>query len=211
MALEKFCFHSSVIALTGGMGSGKSSVASWLRDNSGFFYINADKVVAGLLEIGADGWRQLRRVLGAGFFAGQGALDKLLLRKAIFQDAGLRIAVERVIHPLVLQGIRLEVARKEGSKHRCLVEVPLLYEAGWQRYFTHVIVVYASDDICAGRVQKRDVVALEDARVAISAQMPLVEKVRMSDYCIDNSGSWVETVRQLNKLQKELDTLGTMA
>ena len=205
--LDSFCFHSNVIALTGGIGSGKSSVASWLRDNAGFVYISADAVVASLLEVDSEGWQQLRVVLKPEFFLAAGQIDKAGLRAAIFRDAGLRSTVEQVIHPLVFQKIREEVAELGSQgETRCLVEVPLLYEVGWQQYFNKVIVVYAENAVCASRLQGRDGVGVEDALAAVDMQMPLKEKILLADYKIDNSGQWSATIVLIKKLQKELDT-----
>ena len=204
---DSFCFHPWVIALTGGIGSGKSSVAAWLRDNADFAYISADAVVAALLEVGSEGWQRLHTVLRADFFSATGQINKAELRAAIFRDPGLRTAVEEVIHPLVLEKIKAKVAALQAQgRARCLVEVPLLYEAGWQRYFNKVIMVYATDDVCAARLQGRDGVGVEEALAAINVQMPLKEKMFLADYTIDNSGQWSATVVLIKKLQKELDT-----
>ena len=204
---DSFRFQPWVIALTGGIGSGKSTVAAWLRDNAGFAYISADSLVASLLGVGSEGWQQLHAVVGPEFFSVAGQIDKAGLRLAIFRDPGLRSAVEQVIHPLVFKKIRGEVAalEEQGNK-RCLVEVPLLYEAGWQRYFKKVIVVYAEDALCTARLQARDEMRLEDALAAVDVQMPLKEKIRLADYVIDNSGQWSATIILIKKLQKELDT-----
>ncbi|NOX26506.1 MAG: dephospho-CoA kinase [Deltaproteobacteria bacterium] len=211
MAAADLHFAAGVIALTGGIGSGKSSVARWLRDKVGYAYISADEQVALLLEPDTCGWLRLRDILKPDFFSGDGVLDKARLRRAIFRDADLRSVVERTLHPLVLQKIRDAV--REVDKHNlpCLVEVPLLYEAGWQQYFNKVIVVYAAADVCAARIQKRDGAGAEDVNAAINAQMPLKEKILRADYVIDNSERWADTAAQINKLQKELDTLLTIS
>ena len=209
---DSFCFHPRVIALTGGIGSGKSSVSVWLRDNAGFAYVSADALVASLLEVGSEGWRQLRTVLTPDFFFAAGQIDKAGLRVAIFRDAVLRSAVEQVLHPLVFKKIRGEVAGLEAQgKMRCLVEVPLLYEAGWQRYFHKVIVVYAEDTVCAARLQGRDGLRLEDALAAVDMQISLKEKILLADYAVDNSGQWSATIVLIKKLQKELDTWISMS
>ncbi len=211
MAAAALHFAAGVTALTGGIGSGKSSVARWFRDNAGYLYISADEQVALLLEPDALGWLRLQNILQADFFSSDGALDKARLRLAIFRDADLKSAVEMVLHPLVLQKIRVAVCGADRHNRLCLIEVPLLYEVGWQQYFNKTVVVYAAAGVCAARIQKRDGVKAGDVHAAINAQTPLREKILRADYIVDNSGRWTDTVQQIKKLQKELDTLLTIS
>ncbi len=205
-AVDDFCFAAGAVALTGGIGSGKSSVGHWLRDNAGYAYISADDIVAALLEINSCGWRQLRDVLKPDFFLADGSLDKACLRRSIFSDIDLRFTVQDVLHPLVFQKIKEVLLENDINKKPYLVEVPLLFEVGWQRYFKTVIVVYAASETCSSRLQNRDGVGSKDAAAALSAQIPLKEKVSVANYIIDNTNSWPETIIQIKKLQKELDT-----
>ncbi len=204
-------FAVGVVAVTGGIGSGKSSVCRWLRDKAGYAYTSADEQVALLLKKDAPGYQRLRTILTADYFLADGSLDKPALRSAIFRDVGLRSAVEDVLHPLVLEKIKDFAINPHRAESICLVEVPLLYEVGWQGYFTRVIVVYANNEICLARVQKRDNSSIADARVAINTQMPLKEKALMADYVVKNNGIWDDTVSYLDKLQKELDSLLPMS
>jgi dephospho-CoA kinase len=203
---DDFCFGTGVVALTGGIGSGKSSVGRWLSENAAYAYINADNIVASLLEVNAIGWLGLRSILKPEFFLTNGEIDKASLRLAIFSDADLRSAVEGILHPLVFEKIKVAALEAGNKDLRCLVEVPLLYEVGWQRHFKTVIVVYASNDVCAARIQKRDGVSYENAKAGINSQKPLKGKAIMADHVIENTGLWAATVVQLNKLQKKLDT-----
>ena len=206
MTVDDFCFASGVVALTGGIGSGKSSVGRWLRDNAGYSYISADDIVAALLEPHSCGGRQLRDVLQPDFFLADGSLDKASLRRSIFSDIDLRSTVQDVLHPLVFQKIKEVLLKNDNNKKPYLVEVPLLFEAGWQRYFKTVIVVYAARETCLSRLQDRDGVGSKDAAAAFRAQIPLKKKVSAADYIIDNTNTWPETIIQIKKLQKELDT-----
>ena len=193
-----------VFGLTGGIGSGKSSVAAWIKNNCGWRYIDADAVVRSLLEPKAAGWRSLKNILGQEFFDSQGALKRELLRSVIFKDKDLRRGVEQAVHPLVLEKIKAEIDGCRAGDKKMLVEVPLLYEAGWQKYFDAVIVVYAEPELCLQRVKERDGVSGSEASVAIAAQIPLKEKIEMADYVIDNSGSWPETIMKLDRLLTSL-------
>lgn len=105
-----------------------------------------------------------------------------------------------LVHPLARSEIRKQLT--DIDVRRCLVEVPLLYEAGWERDFRAVIVVSASTDCCLARLMQRDQVSRTAALEALAAQMPLSEKVRLADYVVDNSDSWQETCQQLLGLEK---------
>lgn len=183
-----------VIAVTGGIGSGKSRVARWLAAECAFALYDADAEVRSLLVPGAAGWQRLRTWLHPDFFAADGGLLKRRLRQAIFNDAALRQGMEHDLHPLVLANLQAKLAGREGP---CLVEVPLLYEVGWQGHFDGVLVVYAPDTLCGERVTLRDQVPAAEAQAALRVQMPIQEKVARADYTVDNSGNWTDTLRQL--------------
>lgn len=188
-----------VLAVTGGIGSGKSRVARWLADECALPLYDADAEVRTLLTPHEAGWLRLRTWLSPDYFADDGTLLKAKLRQAIFQDTELRLMVEHDLHPLVLANLQGKI--RQGPCP-CLVEVPLLYEVGWQGYFARVLVVYASPEVCCRRVALRDRLSPEAAQAAIAVQMPIMEKVRLADYTVDNSGPWGETVCQLEKIKK---------
>ncbi len=212
MSTPESRFPPRVAGLTGGIASGKSSICRWLMEHGGLTGLNADELVAELLEVGGEGWRQLRVWLDPSFFSSDGRLDKPMLRRGIFSDTRLRRRVESCLHPLVLTVIRERVAAMPASNQRpMLVEVPLLFEAGWQIFFNKVILISAADDVCLSRLRARDGVTEEEARLALKTQIPLARKRQWADYVIDNSAKWSETVIQLEKLQKELDTIVAMS
>lgn len=187
------------IAVTGGLGTGKSRVARWLAQKCHYPLYDADSEVKSLLFPGEAGWQRLRACLSVDYFAPDGVLLKGKLRQAIFSDTALRQEVERALHPLVLARLQEKMALCHGS---CLVEVPLLYEVGWQGYFDTVLVVFAQDEICSRRVSQRDHVSVEEAIAAIGVQMPILEKVALADYTVDNSGAWSDTLLQLEKISE---------
>jgi len=187
------------IAVTGGIGSGKSRVARWLAQECGFPLYDADAEVRTLLEPGAPGWQRLRTWLDQGYFGSDGSLLKAKLRRAIFAEEALRLAVERDIHPLVLANLQAKISEGAGP---CLVEVPLLYEAQWQEYFVSVVVVYADESVCCRRVMARDGITEDQAMAAIRAQMSISQKVSLAEYMVDNSGSWTDTMAKLADMKK---------
>ena len=189
------------IAVTGGIGSGKSLVSRWLATECNFPRYDADKEVSVLLNPGEKGWNRLRIWLSPEYFDVDGRLLKGKLRQAIFIDEALRHMLEHDLHPLVLAKLQAKIS---GGEQPCLVEVPLLYEVQWQNYFDCVIVVYAEELVCRDRVMSRDGMSEQQAMAAIRAQMPIGQKSLLADYIVDNNRSWPDTLLQLEELKKKL-------
>jgi dephospho-CoA kinase len=191
--------YCHAVAVTGGIGSGKSQVSRWLAQECNLPRYDADEEVGLLLNPGEQGWCRLRAELSPDYFGTDGSLLKAKLRQAIFADDSLRHLVEHEIHPLVLATLQVKISLAEGP---CLVEVPLLYEVQWQNYFNCVLVVYAVQSRCRDRLMVRDGISQDQARAAICAQMSTLQKARRADYTVDNSRSWVRTLRQLEEIKK---------
>lgn len=187
------------IALTGGIGSGKSSVAAYLAGH-GWRVLDADLASRQLVAPGEAGWRALREEFGASYFQADGTLDRPRLRRAIFADERLRLRVNAILHPLVRAELARQVAAAEGAPK--LLEIPLLFETGWQDDFAAVLVVFADEESCLARIMARDGVSRSQALAALAAQIPLATKAGWADYLIDNSGDWSDTCRQLEQLTK---------
>lgn len=187
------------IAITGGMGSGKSKVSRVLCEMLKGTLLSADIVCRDLLSIDCKGWVGLKKIAPAECFLAGGEINRPVLRKAIFADDSFRKQVDDILHPLVRKELQY-LCSKTDEDVPLVVEIPLLYEKGWQDDFDCTIVVYASDEICINRVIQRDLVTRADAMAAIGSQMPLRQKVALADYVVNNSASFVETIEQLEQL-----------
>lgn len=201
--------HPPLLALTGGIGSGKSTVAELFRAH-GALVISADQVGRALLEPGALGWLRLEEEFAGRFFDGAGRVDRVALRRAIFSDAELRAQVDSLLHPLIRAGIAALLAGS-GSTVRpnptrsplypgIVVEVPLLFEAGWQDDFGCVVVVKSDEEQAVTRLMSRDLVSRSEAEAALTAQLPLHEKIARADQVIDNGGDQAATALQVARL-----------
>lgn len=204
-------YHSQppfLVGLTGCMGSGKSSVARVLCQDQEIECIDADRVCRGLLEPGEKGWRIIKKKLGENFFDSRGRIDRVFLRKKIFSEEAFRLKLNSLIHPLAWEEIQGTVARSSGKKQeaRILIEVPLLYEAGWDSFFRKVIMVYADPETCMIRLMARDQLTREEAHDALATQWPAARKAMLADHVIDNSRTWGETCLQLKHLHQILWT-----
>jgi len=202
----------AVVAVTGGMGSGKSSVAAYLCEISGAGSLNADTLCRRLLEPGAAGWLAVRKAFGERFLLADQSIDRPLLRKALFDEHQFRQDLNALLHPLVrneiISCLEKAIGRLSGaevqSQARFVVEVPLLYEAHWEHDFSRVVVAYADAEACLRRLMLRDRINEAEAKKAMAAQMSLAHKALLADHVIDNSGSWSDTCLQIRHLQNLL-------
>lgn len=198
------------IGLTGGIASGKSSVAVMLAASLDCRRIDVDKICRALFEPGAAGWRQFCRAGGEKYLTGEGRLNRPLLRQDIFADARLRQKINRIIHPLAKNAVtaQIDAIVSADAGARVIVEVPLLFEARWENIFDTVVVVYADYETCLNRLMKRDNIARGAAENELASQMDLAEKADRADYVIDNSGMVSDTAKQVARLAAELQNNG---
>lgn len=188
------------IAITGGMGSGKSKVSQALCEMLKGTLLSADSICRDLLSIDCKAWVALKKIAPAACFLVGGEINRPALRKTIFADDSFRKQVDDILHPMVRHELQYLCRKADENTPPLVVEIPLLYEKGWQGDFDCTIVVYANDEICINRVMQRDLVTRDDAMAAITSQMPLQQKVALADYVINNSGPFAETIEQLQHL-----------
>lgn len=196
-----------IVGLTGGMGAGKSLVAGTLARLLELDVLDADIVCRDLLQQHMPGWQGIQEKWGPRFFDRAGKIDRPALRKALFGDPVVRQGVERILHPLVRQEIIIRAAQKRSALAGLVVEVPLLFEVGWQDDFDWIVVVYAERERCIQRIVRRDLLSLEEALGAVSAQIPLEEKALKADSVIENSGPLALTILQVYHLARFLRQL----
>ncbi len=196
-----------VVGLTGGIASGKSTVSRFLRE-AGIPVICADELARKAVEQGSPGLEEIRRVFGDEVLDTDGNLDRKAVGKIVFNDEAKRKALESVIHPQVAKEERRILAELEGQGNLiAVVDVPLLYETGWQSHFDLVVVVYVPRNTQEERLTDRDRISREEAAARIGAQMPIQEKKEMADRIVDNTGDLAHTYAQVQRLLEELRTL----
>ena len=193
---------SFVLGITGGIGSGKSCVSRLLASYCLVPLIDVDQCCRHLLEIDQPGWHALHATFGDIFFQRNGAVDRTALRQCLFDDASVRHQVNALLHPLARQAMREKIGQQLAPL--VLVEIPLLYEAGWRQDVDAVLVVSARRGAQCRRIMRRDGVSRRAAAHAIAAQMSLAEKAGLGEYVIDNSGPWTITRAVVVALGNEL-------
>lgn len=191
-----------IVGVTGGIGSGKSRVASLLGRLLTGIVISADDVCRELLEAGREGYLQFVRSGGTQFLDGDGVINRVKLREKIFADPALRDQLEAILHPLVLE--RIQAVAEDAPDSFVIAEVPLLFERGWQDQFDTIIAVFSPRDVVVQRVVDRDRISREDVGKIIAVQMPMEEKNSRADHVIDNSADWQESEKQVVDLAARL-------
>ncbi len=189
-----------VIGLTGGIASGKSTVACWLRER-GVAVVDADALVHRLYRPGQSLHQALTEAFGQGVLTEDGYIDRVALGRWAFSDPAVRRRLEELTHPAVWEEMNGEIQELKGQGHDCVVlEIPLLYETGWQDRVDEVWVVFCTAEQQRQRLQAERGLSREEARQRLEAQMPLEEKAARADIVVDNSGTLEETEAQLENL-----------
>ncbi|AHF06568.1 dephospho-CoA kinase [Desulfitobacterium metallireducens] len=189
-----------VIGLTGGIGSGKSSVASWLKEHN-ISVLDADQTVHQLLAEDQTTISRVAQTFGDDILDSQGKIDRKGLGAKIFRNDEARKRLEGILHPLVRGKLFSDqMALAAAGVKVCVWDVPLLFEAGFNTAMDEVWVVWVSPQVQLERVMKRDSFTRAEAELRISAQWSLEDKTKLADVLIDNSGTWENTVDQLEEL-----------
>ena len=197
-ALNRF-----VVGLTGGIGSGKSSVAALLAQ-LGASVVDADRITHRLYEPQAPGSEAVARIAGREVLDSRGAVDRQVLGKRLFADRRLREQVEAAVHPLVMGEVdRWLDGVPEGRIP--IVEAALLIETGLARSFSCVVLVTCPDEIRVERLRARNPELPEEAvRRRLAAQMTDEQKRPHADVEIENRGTMAELETRCREVFQEL-------
>ncbi|MEJ2155100.1 MAG: dephospho-CoA kinase [Desulfobacteraceae bacterium] len=194
-----------IVGLTGGIASGKSTVAQIFR-RAGAAVVDADAIARRVVEPGQPAWQSIKAEFGEQVIKPDGTLNRPLLGKLVFTDEILRRRLEGIIHPKVRDRMIQEVARIIDASPDALVikDIPLLFETGMTDGLSEIIVVYVPMAIQLERLMLRDAIDSEAARERIMAQMPIEEKRRLGTMVIDNSDDLSHTEAQAMRIYAEL-------
>ena len=195
-----------LVALTGCLGCGKSTVLKILRE-LGVRTISADEIVHELLE-SKEVQEEIQRLFGPDVFLKDGKVDRKRLAQRIFSNQKEREKLEMLLHPLVFKRIRIEYEKEPGRL--MVAEIPLLFETDTQNRFSKVITVYAPMEVAIKRLKSRGMTR-EDIEARLKSQMPIETKVERSDFVIDNSRELKEIRKQVQQVLEKLQEGETKA
>lgn len=193
-----------IIGLTGGIACGKSTVSTELRAH-GAAIIDADALAHELSQPHQPIYNAYVERFGSEIVAADGTIDRAAIARRVFADPAVRAEVEAIAHPIIRRAAeeRLRAARDE-NKRAAVLDVPLLFEAGWDALADETWVVALPREEQLARLLARDTsMDAGEARARIAAQMPLAEKCARADVVIDNSGTVEEIREYIGKLWKE--------
>ena len=192
------------IGLTGGIASGKSTVARKL-EQLGAFTIDADVLARDVVALGTEGLKAVVARFGNSVLAADRSLDRSVLARVIFADPQARADLNAIIHPLVRErAAELEAAAPVGAV--VVHVIPLLVETGQQDRFDAVVVVDTTVEEQLRRLTRRDGLTQTEAEQRVAAQASREERLGAATHVIDSSGPVRETMRQVDELWRNLST-----
>lgn len=193
-----------IIGLTGGIACGKSTVSKMLKD-CGACIVDADAIAHELSQPNQPIFHAYVELFGPEIVTPEGTLDRAEIARRVFSDTVLRDKMNARVHPIIRAAAedRLDAAHMDGTAV-VVLDVPLLFEAGWDAIPDETWVVMLPEEEQLARLCARNPLMSErEARARIAAQMPLTEKCARADVIIDNSGTKEETQQRVKELWRE--------
>lgn len=186
------------IALTGGIATGKSTVARTLS-TLGIPVVDADVLARTAVAPGSAGLRAVVDRFGPQILDAAGALDRPALGRLVFADAAARRDLERIVHPIVRAGVSAFFETLPPGPAG-VAEIPLAYETGWAASFDVVVVAACAPETQLARLVDRDGLGAADARARLAAQWPIGDKARLADVVVMTGGDLAATEDQARRL-----------
>ncbi|MEK6628975.1 MAG: dephospho-CoA kinase [Bdellovibrionota bacterium] len=192
------------VGLTGGIATGKSTAAR-LIEGLGVQVIDADLISHKLSEVGATGYEKILSHFGKNILNSDLSIDRKELGRLIFSSPSLKSDLEGILHPLIRNEVQKQKKQYEqqGAK-LCFYDVPLLFEKKSEADFDATVLVWCDSQAQLNRLLQRNQLGIEEASLRIKNQLPMLDKIKMADYCLDNSGDTADLEKQIKKLLKTL-------
>ena len=179
-----------VIGITGGIASGKSNVCSVIKSH-GYTIIDCDEISYKETLKGGKLYNAIIEGFGKDIIRADGEIDRGILGAIIFNDSSKRDLLNSITHPIILAEVESRI--KASTDKLIFIEVPLLYEAGFDSICDYVICIYLPYELQLMRLMERDNIEMEYARAKIASQMSLEEKKERANFIINSKGSFSET------------------
>jgi len=191
-----------LVGLTGGIASGKSTVAGLLAGH-GAVLIDSDELAHAVVAPGTDGLARVVERFGPGVLRSDGALDRPALGRLVFSDERARADLNAIVHPAV-RARAAELVAQAPADAIVVRVIPLLVETGQEADFDVVVVVDAPESVQVERLMGRSGLTDEDARSRVAAQASRAERLAAADFVIDNSGTPDQMAARVARLWSEL-------
>lgn len=195
----------TIAGLTGGIASGKSTVAAMLAE-AGARIVDADRIAHQVVLKGQPAWQDIVDHFGSSILTRDGQIDREALGSIVFNDTEAKKTLNGIVHPRVFETMAQEIQSLTEAHPGDLVimDVPLLIESGLHTSLPIVILVYVPEMMQKERLMRRDGLNAADAAARIRAQMPIDAKRAHAHYIIDNSGDLGATRRQVLDIYRKI-------
>jgi dephospho-CoA kinase len=188
----------NLIGLTGGIATGKSTVANYLATTYNLPILDADIYARDAVSVGSPILSQIAEKYGTEIILSDGNLNRSKLGEIIFHQPEERYWVERVIHPYVRSCFAKAI--NESSANTLILVIPLLFEANLENLVNQIWVVSCSPQQQQQRLIERNNLTAEQAAARINSQLPIAEKIARADVVLDNSGNLESLLQQIDKV-----------
>jgi dephospho-CoA kinase len=195
------------VALTGGVGSGKSTVAAVLEE-LGAVVIDSDKLAREVVEPGTPGLAAVVEEFGDVVLAADGSLDRPALGRVVFADDARRRRLEEILHPLIRERSR-RLATEAGTGALVVHDIPLLVETGQADRFEAVLVVDVPEETQVERLVRDRGWSREDAESRVRAQASREDRLAVATYVVDNTGTREDLRDRVTEVFEELVSTGS--
>lgn len=189
-----------VVALTGGIGSGKTSVSTRLAE-LGAAVIDTDLLAHALTQPDGAAMPAIAAAFGPGVIATDGGLDRAAMRRLAFADPQARRRLEAILHPLILARLAAELRRVEAAY--AVLVIPLLFETGWTDIADRILVVDLPEDQQIARVMRRNGLSEAEVRQIIATQVSRATRRAGANDLIENSDDLEALWRQTDRLHRD--------
>ena len=196
------------VGLTGGIGTGKSTVGKMLEE-LGCHVLDSDTITRELFQPGHPINAQVAKAFGPSVVATDGSIDRKKLGELVFVDEGLRHRLNGIVHPAITERQRqfLDAVGAKDPDGIGIIEAALMVEVGTYKNYDKLIVVVSTPALQRRRIKERTGLSPEQIRVRIASQMPIEEKAKFADFIVETSKGLKNTRQQVEEIHRELRAL----
>jgi len=197
-----------LVGLTGGMGSGKTTVAKYFKA-LGAYVLDADEICRSLVEPEKPAWREIIDLLGNGILRDDQTLDRRKIADIVFNDPEKKKALETILHPRVMaeeQAVYKDILQDDPGA-LVIIDAALLIESENYRKVDKVIVIACDEETQLHRIMAKNMFSRKDAQNRLRLQMPLEEKIKFADYVLHNDSGLSELKKKAESLFHQLKQL----